>query len=180
MITEDQPLPRDATAILRARALELAQPETGADTGELLDLLEFRIGRDSYAIEARHVGELVALGELTPVPCTPPFMLGVVNIRGRIVLVVDIKKFLGQPDRGLTDLHHIILVRGKGFEIGVLADVIVGVRRFPQETLQPPSAVLAGTYADYFKGVTAERLVVLDMDRILNDPAMVLNEEVET
>ena len=93
--------------------------------------------------------------------------------------VIDIKKFFELPDEGLTDLHRIILVRGNDLELGLLADAIVGVHTVSQDSLQPSLATLTGIRSDYLKGVTAERLVVLDLDRILTDPKIIVHEEVE-
>jgi len=80
----------------------------------------------------------------------------------------------------LTDLHRIILVRGNDLEVGLLADVIVGVRSVEAESLQPSLPTLTGIRADFLKGVSAERLVVLDLDRILLDPKIIVHEEVES
>jgi purine-binding chemotaxis protein CheW len=119
------------------------------------------------------------LKDLTPLPCTPEFLLGVVNVRGRIMPVINIKKFFDLPDKGLSDLHRIILVRGNDLELGLLADVIVGVRTVPLDSLQTSLPTFTGIRSDYLKGVTAERLIVLDLDRILADPRIIVHEEVE-
>lgn len=174
---------RPATAdaeVLRGRARALARPpRSETKAGDLLELLEFRLAQESYAVETRHVHEVHPLRDLTPLPCTPVFIAGVVNVRGRIVPVIDIKKFFDLPDRGLTDLHRVILVRGEDIELGLLADVVVGVRALPVEELRPPLPTLSGIRADYLKGVTGLRLVVLDVDRILKDPRIVVDEEVQ-
>ncbi len=171
----------DARQILRARAQALARPPERAAVAEVsLELLEFRLARESYALETRYVREVCPLKNLTPLPCTPPFVLGIVNVRGRITPVIDIKKFFDLPDKGLTDLHRIILVRGNDLELGLLADVIVGVLTIPADSLQPSLPTLTGIRADYLKGVTAERLVVLDLDCILADPKIIVREEVES
>ena len=130
-------------------------------------------------VETRHVEAVHPLQDLTPLPCTPPFVLGIVNLRGRILPVLDLKKFFELPEQGLTDLHRIILVRGNDLELGLLADVTVGVRRVPLESLQPSLPTLTGIRADYLKGVSEERLIVLDLDRILSDPKIIVHEEVE-
>jgi len=145
----------------------------------MLELLEFRLGLERYALETRHVQDVHPLRELTPLPCTPPFVLGIVNVRGRILPVLDLKKFFDLPEQGLTDLHRVILVRGNGLELGLLADVIVGVRSVAADDLQPSLPTLSGIRADYLKGVSVERLVVLDLDRILSDPKIIVHEEVE-
>lgn len=167
--------------ILRARARALARPpESPLAADASLELLEFRLARECYGLETRHVHEVYPLKDLTPLPCVPPFVLGIVNVRGRVTPVIDIKKFFDLPDKGLTDLHRIILVRGNDLEFGLLADVIVGVRTIPVDSLQPSLPTLTGIRADYLKGVTAERLVVLDLDRILADPKIIVHEEVES
>jgi purine-binding chemotaxis protein CheW len=143
-------------------------------------LLEFRLAQERYAVESRYVQEVHPLKDLTPLPCTPPFVVGVVNVRGRIVSVLDLKKILELPEKGLTDLHRVILVRGEDFEVGILADVIVGVRFVLENTLQPSLPTLTGLRAEYLKGVTAERLIILDLKRILADPKIIVNDEVES
>jgi len=171
----------DPGQILRARARALAQtPERPPVAGAMLELLEFTLAQERYAVENRYVREVCPLKELTPVPCTPPFLLGVVNVRGRILPVLDLKKFFDLPEKGLTDLHRIVLVRGDGLELGLLADAITGVRSISADTLQASLPTLTGIREDYLKGVTAERLVVLDLARILADPKIVVHEEVES
>jgi purine-binding chemotaxis protein CheW len=102
-----------------------------------------------------------------------------VNVRGRILPVFDLKKVFDLPDKGLTDLHRIILVRGNDLELGLLADVIVGVRSIPVDRLQASPATFTGINNYYLKAVTAEQLVVLDLERILLDPKIIVNDEVE-
>jgi purine-binding chemotaxis protein CheW len=80
----------------------------------------------------------------------------------------------------LTDLHRIILVSGNDLELGLLADSIVGVRSVPMADLQSTLPTLTGVRSDYLKGVTADRLVVLDLGRILADPKIIVHEEVDT
>jgi purine-binding chemotaxis protein CheW len=171
----------DAAQTLRARARALARPPAhlpAADT--LLEVLEFRLAHESYAIETRYVREVYPLKDLTPLPCTPPFVLGIVNVRGRIVPVFDLKGLFDLREQGLTDLHRIILIEGNELELGLLADVTVGVRSIPADSLQPSLSTFRGIRSEYLKGVTSERLVVLDVARILADPKIIVHEEVET
>lgn len=174
------PFAPDAKQILRARAVELARPrEQGSAAESLLELLEFRLAQERFAVETRYVREVYPLKDLTPLPFTPPFVLGIVNVRGHILPVLNLKKFFDLPEQGLTDLHRIILIRGQDLELGLLADVIVGVRSIPVESLQPALPTLTGIRRDYLKGVTAEHLVVLDLTRILADPKIIVNDEAE-
>lgn len=171
----------DEKQILHTRAQQLAQPLQNDTLEEAsLELLEFRLAQECYALETRHVGEVHPLKDLTAMPCTPAFVLGMVNVRGNITPVIDIKKFFDLPDKGITDLHRIILVQGNDIEFGLLADAIVGVRNISADSLQPPLPTLTGIHSDYLKGVTKECLVVLDLDRILADPSFIVHEEVIT
>ena len=169
------------TQILRARAQALARPP--ADTpaaGTLLEVLEFRLAQERYALETRYVREVYPLKDLTPLPCTPPFVIGIVNVRGRILPVIDLKKFFDLPEQGVTDLHRIIVIEGNEMDFGLLADATVGLRSIPVDSVQFSLPTLTGIRSEYLKGVTADRLVVLDVARILADPKIIVDEEVGT
>jgi len=169
-----------ATQVLRARAQVLARPpEQSPEADTMLEVLEFGLGQERFAVETRHVREVYPLKNLTPLPGTPPFVVGIVNVRGRILPVFDLRKFFDLPERGLSDLHRIIIVRGHGIEVGLLTDITVSMRTIPVESLQPALPTLTSVLADYLKGVTAERLVVLDLSRILTDPQIIVHDEVE-
>lgn len=172
---------QETRQILRERARTLAREAKlvlGAQTQ--IEVLIFQLANETYAVETRYVREVYPLKDLTPLPCTPPFVLGIVNVRGRILPVLDLKKFFALPEKGLTDLHRIILVEGNGLQFGLLADVVGGARSIPTDSLQSSLPTLTGVRSEYLKGVTAERLVVLDLARILADPKIIVHEEVET
>lgn len=175
------PTPDDVTHILRARALALArEPEVAASADAWIELIEFGLADERYAIETAFVREVHPLEDLTALPCTPPFLLGLVNVRGRILPVIDPKKFFELPERGITDLHVILLVQARGMEFGLLADSIVGVRTVSRDAIQSSLPTLTGIRAEYLLGVTAERLVILAAERIAADPRIIIDEEVDT
>lgn len=177
----DPASPAGPAEVLRARAMALARPEQQTPSSEtFLEVLEFGLARERYAVETRYVREVYPLADLTPLPGTPPFVVGIVNVRGRILPVLDIKRVFDLPEQGITDLHRIILVHGDDLELGLLADAIVGVRSIPMESVQPSLPTLTGIRQEYLKGVTAEGLVMLDLGRLLSDPKIVVDEEVET
>lgn len=168
--------PRSSAQILRERAVALARPPAPVDTAGRIEVLEFRLAHEHYAVETRWVREALPFENLTPLPGTPPFMRGIVNARGRILPVFDLKQFFDLPGHGLTDLHAIIRVEGRGVELGLLVDAVIGVGALPLGDLQPSLPTLAGIRADYLKGVTARHLVVLDLDRVLSDPRLVVDD----
>jgi purine-binding chemotaxis protein CheW len=172
--------PEEEKAILKARASALARESGGEDTSSgRLEILEFLLAYETYGIELCWVRETIPLKDLTPVPCTPPFVLGLINVRGRIVSVIDIKKFFDLPEKGLTDLNKVIIVRDGGMEFGILADAVCGFRSIPLGELSQSLPTLTGIREEYLKGVTGERMVVLDGKKLLNDTKIIIHEKIE-
>ncbi len=167
----------DERLILKARAQTLAkEPETDGADGETLDVVEFDLASERYAFPLSDVREVSLLRELTPVPCTPPFVLGIINLRGEIRTVIDLKIFFDLPAAGITELNKIILIQHDELQIGILADAIRGVRRLARADLQPTLPTLTDIRADYLRGITRERLVVLDAGKILSDPRILVDD----
>ena len=106
--------------------------------------------------------------------------LGIVNVRGQILSVIDIKKFFELPEKGLTNLSKLILLRADDMEFGILADVILGVRSVAADQIQPSLPTLTGIRESYLKGVTPDRVVILDGDKLLSDEKIVVREEIPT
>ena len=173
------PSPDEKRAILKARAKALAQdPNEKEAVGEAIEVLEFLLGDESYGIEATFVREVYPLKELTPLPGTPSFVLGVINVRGEILSVVDMKKFFDLPEMETTDHDKVVIVHNESMEFGILADHIPGVRLIRLEDIQPPPPTLTGISAEYLRGVTSERTVILDAGEILSDKKIVVDEAV--
>jgi purine-binding chemotaxis protein CheW len=171
----------EKNAILQTRAKALArEPEEKTAVEEYLEVVEFSLAYETYGIQSSYVREVYPLKELTPLPGTPPFVLGVINVRGRILSVIDIKKFFDLPGKGLTDLNKVIILRSDSMEFGILADTILGVRNMSLSDLQPSLPTLTGIREEYLRGVTRERVVVLDARKLLSDRNMIVHENVET
>lgn len=171
--------PQTAEEILRARARALAQAAETPAGAATMEVLEFRLAQERYAIETRFLQEVIPFRELTPLPCTPAFVLGIVNVRGHFLPVLNLKKFFDLPEKGITDLHRIVSIRSQDVTLGLLADVVIGLRHIETARLQPSLSTLTGIRAHYLKGVTDERLVVLDVEHLLSDPRILVEEEVE-
>jgi purine-binding chemotaxis protein CheW len=166
--------------VLKERAKLLAQEPKRAKTDETyLEVVEFQLEYEHYAIETSYIREVYPLKELTPIPCTPPFVLGIINIRGQILSVLDLKTFFNLPEKGLVDMNKVIILHSDEMEFGILTDTILGVRSIPLSDIQPSLPTLTDIRAKYLKGVTAERLVILDAAKILSDRNIIVHEEVK-
>jgi purine-binding chemotaxis protein CheW len=172
------PRTEERQKILRARARSLAAggKAEAASADQFVEVVKFVLGPEHYGIESCHIREIHPLSEFTPLPCTPAFVLGLVNVRGQILSIIDIKKLFDLPEKGLTDLNKVIIVHAKHMEVGILADAIVGVRSIALEELQPALPTLTGFRAGYLRGITKDPMVVLDVEKILSDEQILVDE----
>ncbi|MBN1910154.1 MAG: chemotaxis protein CheW [Pirellulales bacterium] len=107
---------------------------------------------------------------LTPVPHSPDYVRGVINLRGEVVTVVDLKAILGLPEGEITKDTRNVVVNSKGEQIGLLVDRIADVVKAPGDMIEPPPANLGGVDGRYFKGVVKlqhDLLVILDVESAL-------------
>jgi len=171
---------RDSRAVLRARARALAQePQQASGAQASFEIVEFSLASETYGFESAYVREVYPLKAFTPIPGLPPFVLGIVNVRGQILSIIDLKKFFDLPERGLGQLNKLIILRNAQMELGILADDILGARSIELEALQAAPSTVSGIGADYLRGVTAERVVILDADKLLSDKHIIVQQEAE-
>lgn len=169
---------RKAVLLERARALA-AQPPADEAAQDLRHLVGFVLSSRSYAMDYAFVGEIHPLRNLTPLPCAPSFILGLVNIRGRILPVIDLRILFDLPSKGMDELKKIIVLRSGEMEFGILADSIREVRSAPKSAISPPLATTRGREREYGIGILEDGAVLLDAKKILNDERNVVFEEVE-
>lgn len=170
----------EAQRILRERALALAQEQPLNETGNgTVEVLEFTLAYERYAIETRHVRQVALLEGLTPLPCTPPFVLGIVNLRGAILPVINLKNFFELPEKGLTDLGKVIVLQSENTLFSILADEIAGVRRILLADIQSSLPVLTRVLKNYLKGITSERVALLDAEKLLASEKIIVQEQVD-
>ena len=162
--------------LARARQLSL-KPDRDTEAGETVDCLAFTLSGESWAIELDCISVTLPLSEFTPVFCTPPFVLGITNVRGRIVSIVDLRRFFELPAVGLSDLNRVIVVGDGTMEFGVLADRVTGLRTIATRELLPVPDTFTGLRREFLAGITCDRLALLDMRKILADPRLVVHEE---
>lgn len=161
---------RDARLSQRTREWAVAVPEERPEAW--LEVLSFSLGEEHYAVETRHVAQVLALAQFTPLPNTPPFVLGIVNVRGHIVSVVDLRVLFELPISGLSDKNFLVILQGPEMEFGLLIDRVCGIQAIERETLQSGLANLTGIRASYLLGITPGQWTVLDGARLLADPSL--------
>lgn len=163
--------------ILLTRAKELAKSKEKINQTGNLEIIEFMLAGENYGIESIYVKEVTQLKNLTPLPGTPRFIMGIINHRGIIISVIDIKKLFDLPDNKITELNRTLILEHKELIFGILADAIVGVRTISKQNMQRTLPTLKGTGEEFLLGITNDRTIILDAHKLLNDSRIIVNEE---
>ncbi len=142
-----------------------------------IQLACFRIGAELYALDILRIKEIIRPQKLTPVPKAPSFIEGVINLRGAVIPVADMRKRFDQPIEGELRKNRIIICSLAGRIIGLLVDEVLEVRSYSRREISPAPQFIKGGNADYFLGVArrADELVMLvDLEKVLSS-----NEKIE-
>ncbi|PQV64213.1 CheW protein [Abditibacterium utsteinense] len=175
-------------AILQNRARIVARVTRDEDStknqGEAnLEVVEFVVAGQHFALETVFLGEVTSSKELTPLPGTPDWMCGLVNVRSQILAVIDLGPFFNLPARIAAaprgdELSHaqILLVQHGQMQFGLVIESLPGTRLVRQNSLQSAPPVLLDRRAEWIRGVTEGRLVVLDGARLIGDETFWVND----
>lgn len=165
--------------VLDIRAETLAQaPSEELEESAITQYVAFKLGHERYALEVRLVEEIQPVKELTRIPCTPEFVLGAVNVRGRILPVIDIKRFFGLAPAELLPASKIIVVEAGELELGVIADQVDEVMDIRVDDIKTQIETLSGRSEEFIKGVTNEEVIVLDVAGLAQDKRIIVHEDV--
>ena len=137
---------------------------------EEVQLVVFQLGNEEYGAAIGQVQEIVNLGEVTRMPKAPEFVEGVINLRGRVVPVIDIGKRFDLPLKERDKNARIMVVLIEGVAMGMIVDSISEVLRLSKEAIEPPPPIIGDISAIFLKGVAkvGDRLVTLvDLDKVL-------------
>lgn len=131
----------------------------------------FRVGTEFYALDILGIREVIRSQKLTSVPKAPAFIEGVINLRGAVIPIVDLRKRFDCPDTTFGRNTRIIICALAGRVLGLVVDEVAEVRRYSRQEIQPAPQFLSGPGAEFFFGVCrrGEDLVLLvDLERILS------------
>jgi purine-binding chemotaxis protein CheW len=138
---------------------------------DLMQLVGFDVGGEEFGLEILRVQEIIRIQQLTRVPNSPTFVDGVINLRGKVIPVVGLRKCLGLEDRPHDKQTRIVVVEVSGNILGFIVDSVSEVLRIPVETIEPPPR-LGKVEREYVSGVGKlddRLLILLDLDRLMSD-----------
>jgi purine-binding chemotaxis protein CheW len=154
---------------------------------EMLQFLTLRLEDEVFAIEINKVREVIDITDITKIPRTPEFMIGVVNLRGNIVPIVDLKQRLGMksvdrtPDTCIVTIE--IAYQEETIVVGALADSVQEVLEIPQAAIGPAPKIGIKLKPEFLKGIGKRRdrfIMILDMDRVLSEEALFIGDDLTT
>ncbi len=138
--------------------------------GEIIQFVSFLLDEVEYGINILAVHEILRMPDITRLPNTPPFIKGVINLRGNVVPVVDIRERFGFPKAKITDLTRVIVIETADKLVGLLVDNVYQVVRLHETNIDPPSELIEGVSEEFILGIgrLPDRLVViLNLDNML-------------
>ena len=146
----------------------------------LLQLVSFKIGNEEFGIDILKVQEINKMVPITKMPNTPEFVEGVINLRGRIIPVVDMRIRLGLGKQEHNKSTRIIVVDIEGKTIGFIADAVSEVLRIPADITEAPPELTTGVNSEFITAVGKledRLLILLDLDKVLdtNEKELIVN-----
>jgi purine-binding chemotaxis protein CheW len=134
----------------------------------------FLLSGEKYAISIESAQEIIKPKEITEIPHTPAFLRGVVNLRGKIVPVIDLRTRFGLAGSGITKTSRIVVVRSQDQVIGLLVDAVLSVQPIPEKKVEAVPEMLSGPVAsDFFKGIAnldGTVVAIIDLSKTLRKP----------
>jgi purine-binding chemotaxis protein CheW len=135
-----------------------------------LQIVGLRVGGETFGILISQVREIVRVPQITAVPNAPAIVEGVMNLRGRIIPIVDLRKRFGEKDIQASKKNRVVIVEMDGRLIGLTVNAASEVLKIPPSQIDPPQSVFPDNDADYVSGIAklSDRLVLLiDLRRVL-------------
>ena len=143
-------------------------------TGDLRQFISFSIGEEEYGLELLRVKEVIRIREITWLPKAPSFVKGIINLRGDVIPIIDLRDKFGLEAKEATAMTRVIVVEVEGRMIGMVVDSASQVVRIPADQIDPPPPMLGGFSQEFITGVGKldDKLIIL-----LNTDAILTMEE---
>jgi len=137
----------------------------------LQQLIVFRIEDEEFGIPIEAVQEIIKVGMITPIPDSPAFIQGLINVRGDIVAVINLKaRFFISSDEGIA--KHIVIAKQPESLFGIMVDEVIEVLRIQEADIKPPPHLMSQIHEDYVHGVLTHEgrlIILLDLSKILSE-----------
>ncbi|WP_006786137.1 chemotaxis protein CheW [Thiorhodospira sibirica] len=150
----------------------MAKEVQATNRGPVARYVSFRLEDETYAINVMGVQEVLRVAEIAPVPGAPDYVLGIINLRGNVVTVIDARRRMGLSDKEPDDASRIVIIEANHQEIGILVDSVAEVIELAASEIEPAPNVGNDESSRYIHGVASrdgELTIVVDLNRLLTD-----------
>ncbi len=141
--------------------------------GETVQVIVFRLGEERYGVDISQVREIIRPSQITRIPNAPDFVEGVINLRGQITTIVNLRKRFGMPPKPIDNDTRIIVVEYNNAVIGMMVDTVNEVKYLAQKDIEAlPSIITSREEAKFLKGVgklSDGLLILIDLNKVLNE-----------
>lgn len=168
----------DKQDILRARAhqLSLVEASTAPTKSKAIEVLEFNIASETYALESIYIREVFQIKDYTPLPCVPAYIVGLISVRRKVLSLIDLCYFFDLPKTiGIIGKKAIILEKND-MEFGILTENVTKISLIPLIEIQASLPTLTAIRQEFLKGVTHDGRIILDPQKLFDNKQLIVNE----
>lgn len=143
---------------------------SGAPT-DVSQIVSFRLANEEYGVDIMRAQEIIMMGQITRMPEVPDFICGLINLRGHVIPIVDLRKRFSLPTKDNDEHTRIIVVNVRSKTIGIVVDAVTEVLRINSDQIEPPPTSVTGIDHDYIRGLVKlenKLLILLNIERILS------------
>ncbi len=148
------------------------QTQTKTESTEILQLVSFKIANEEFGVDILNVQEINKMTQITKVPNAPDFVEGVINLRGRVIPIIDLRTRLKLEKKEHDKETRIIVVEIANKTVGFIVDAVKEVLRIPTSIIEPPPQLATGIDSDFIRAVgkLEDRLLILiDLEKVLTE-----------
>ncbi len=149
--------------------MKASDPQLSVNSDSQLQMVSFLLGREVFVIDILQVQEIIRMMEITQIPDVPEYVEGMINLRGRVIPVIDLRKRFNFPVPEENPQVRIIVVKNHGNPVGLIVDSVSDVVRFTKEKVESPPNLVTNIDSRCISGVAKEDrrlLIILDVDRL--------------
>jgi len=150
----------------------MANVAAEAVTDPVIQLVTFKLADETYGINVMHVQEVLRISEIAPVPGAPAYVLGIINLRGNVVTVIDTRSRFGLPSAETDDSSRIVIIESEEMVVGILVDSVAEVVELNQSEIDSAPNVGNDESSRYIQGVAnreSDLLIVVDLNKLLTE-----------
>lgn len=152
-----------------------------SDSDPMMQWVTFRLAGEIYGINVMQVQEVLRYTEIAPVPGAPAYVLGIINLRGNVVTVIDTRNRFGLTSSSVTDQTRIVIIEAESHVVGILVDAVAEVVYLRQSEIETAPNVGNDESAKFIQGVcnkNDELLILVELDKLLTEQEWAEIEEI--